>query len=78
MTAHTRMYGDNQLPSDGTTAAAASGQSLAGDQRAPTPREIELMAEVELWKDRCEAERQAHEATIAQTDDLLRDMGYAP
>jgi hypothetical protein len=74
MTAHTRMYGDNQLPSD-ETMTPADPIAVAAMLMA---RIAELTAEVELWKDRCAAERQAHEATIAQTDDLLRDMGYAP
>ena len=37
MVEHNKMYGSNQLPSDGTTAASASGQALTGDQRVPTP-----------------------------------------
>jgi len=38
-------------------------------------RIAELTAEVNLWKDRCEAERQAHEATI---DHLHKIMNEEP
>jgi hypothetical protein len=37
--------------------------------------EIErLRAEIALWKDRCEAEYQAHMATIKHAETALRDL----
>ncbi len=35
-----------------------------------------LKAEVEMWKDRYEAEHQAHEATMASVDKTMRDIMY--
>jgi hypothetical protein len=66
--------------------AAVTGQSLAGDQRSAFDALIDqleaeivrLQLEVELWKDRCAAERQAHEATIEHYDTMMDDMRYAP
>lgn len=37
----------------------------------------DLWREVELWKSRWEAERQAHEASIEQLDKTLNEGGYA-
>ena len=37
-----------------------------------------LRIEVELWKDRCEAERRAHEETIEHYDTMMADARYAP
>lgn len=51
----------------------ALADKLAAELQRLGDENEELRAEVELWKERCEAERQAHEATIKQCDAMFNE-----